>query len=53
MEKTKYQQAGTDHAKEYLDKLLEIEDYVGGKIGSVVEQRVKRYAKGSAPGNKT
>ncbi|MBR1463853.1 MAG: hypothetical protein IJ604_10855 [Prevotella sp.] len=49
MAKTKYQQVGTDYAKEYLDKLLEMEDYIGRKIDRAVSNRVKKYIKGEPP----
>ena len=46
MAKTKYQQAAMKYAKEYLDKLLDLEDYMGHKldshINSLVDKRIEQ-----------
>jgi len=45
MAKTKYQEAATEYAKNYLDTLLELEDYLGRnvekKIDKIVDEKVR------------
>ncbi len=43
MAKTKYQEAATDYAHEYLEKLLKMEDILGDGIEDRIEQAVKKY----------
>ena len=43
MAKTKYQQAATDYAREYLEQLLKTEDVLGNNIDRRVENAVKKY----------
>ena len=58
MAKTKYQSAALDYAKDYLDRLLDMEDYVGrrleSKIGTIVESKLQQYSggKGQPDGDK-
>ena len=47
MAKTIYQESAMEYAKEYLERLLDLEDYVGQKVEeklrSMVQQEVKDY----------
>lgn len=49
MPKTKYQDAAMNYAKDYLDKLLDLEDYVGHKldahINDLVEKKIEQRLK--------
>jgi len=55
MAKTKYQEAATDYAKNYLDTLLELEDYLGRnvekKIDKIVDEKVRRILEKSEKQN--
>jgi intein-encoded DNA endonuclease-like protein len=47
MAKSNYQESAMEYAKEYLERLLDLEDYVGQKVEeklrSMVQQEVKDY----------
>lgn len=43
MTKTKYQEAATDYANEYLEQLLKMENVLGSKSDGRNEQAVKKY----------
>ena len=47
MAKTKYQQAGTDYAKNYLEHLLDIEDMLGHdvneRIDKLLDEKLRQY----------
>lgn len=47
MVKSNYQESAMEYAKEYLERLLDLEDYVGQKVEeklrSMVQQEVKDY----------
>ena len=47
MAKTKYQEAAMEYAKDYLERLLKMEDMVGRnvekKLDKMVEKKVKQY----------
>lgn len=43
MAKTKYQEAATDYAHEYLEQLLKMEDVLSSDIDCRIENAVKRY----------
>jgi len=45
MEKTKYQEAATDYAREYLEHLLKMEDILSHNTDRRIEHAVKRYMK--------
>ena len=45
MAKTKYQEAATDYAREYLEHLLKMEDILSGELDDRIEHAVKRYMK--------
>ena len=47
MAKTKYQEAAMEYAKNYLERLLKMEDLVGRnvekKLDQMVERKIKQY----------